>query len=677
MNKYGMDKIRNIALASHSGTGKTSILESMLFNSKVITRIGVVEEGNTASDYEQEEIKRKTSIQTSIFPFDWNSCKLNVMDTPGYADYIGELISGMRAADGIVMVVSAVSGLESGTEQVWDSVHNEQKPAAIFINKMDRENADFNKVLNELNTKFGRLCVPLALPIGAEASFEGVVSLLDTENVISAMQGQVAEYKARLMEVVAESDDALSDKYLENGELSESEVKEGISRGIASGNLVPVLVGSATQNIGITSLLDMLANYFPSPVSRPPLIGMDLKSNEQIEISRTESESLIASVFKTTADPFVGKLSYLKIHRGTLKGGQEVWNINKSQSERIGQVLIPFGKSQEQTNEVGAGDICAVAKLAATRTGDTLGSKDSSVMVDPIEFPTPYYSVAVSPKDKADVDKMSTVLNRLSDEDPTMLVRQDQSTGQIVLYGVGDTHVAVLSEKAGRKFGVELSLTDPKIAYKETISKTAKVEYKHKKQSGGHGQYGHVVLQLEPVVRGNGFEFGQKVVGGNVPKEYFPAVEKGVVKSLQKGCLAGCPVVDVKVTLLDGSYHPVDSSGMAFEIAGSYAFRNGLEAATPLLLEPVVFLNVKVPDSFTGDVIGDLNGKRGKILGMNPDAGVTEIEAEVPQAEVLHYSTDLRSLSQGRGSFSLGFLRYDEVPAHLTDKLVESEQNAT
>ena len=677
MNKYSTDKIRNIALASHSGTGKTSIVESMLFNSKVITRIGNVEEGNTASDYEQEETKRKTSIQTTVFPFDWNGFKLNVLDTPGYADYVGELISGMRAADGIVMVVSAVSGLEAGTEQVWDSIRNDKKSSAIFINKMDRENADFHKVLEELNSKFGRMCVPLVLPVGAESSFEGVIDLLDAEKIPSSMEDQVADYKERLMEVVAESDDALSDKYLENGELSENEIKEGVTRGIASGNLVPVLVGSATQNIGINSLLDILVSYFPSPASVPSLVGKDSKTSEEIEIKCTEAEPLLASVFKTMADPFVGKLSYLRVHRGVLKGGQEIWNISKGQAERIGQVLIPSGKSQEQTNEVGAGDICAVAKLAATRTGDTLGLKDSLLTVNPIEFPTPYYSVAVSPKNKADVDKMSTALNRLSEEDPTMLVSQDQSTGQIVLYGIGDTHVTVLSEKAGRKFGVELSLADPKVAYKETISKSTKVEYKHKKQSGGHGQYGHVVLGLEPVVRGNGFEFGQKVVGGNVPKEYFPAVEKGVIKSLQKGCLSGCPVVDVKVTLLDGSYHPVDSSGMAFEIAGSYALRKGLEDAAPLLLEPVVSLNVKVPDSFTGDVIGDLNGKRAKILGMNPESGVTEIEAEVPQAEVLHYSTDLRSLSQGRGSFSLEFLRYDEVPSHLTDKLVEAEKDNT
>ena len=677
MDKYALDKIRNIALASHSGTGKTSVVESMLFNAKIITRIGNVEAGNTASDYEQEEIKRKTSIQSSLFPFDWNGYKLNLIDTPGYADYIGELLSGIWASDGIVMIVSAVAGVEAGTEQVWDQIKNGQKPAAIFVNKMDRENADFFKVLEGLRNKFGRLCVPIALPIGRESSFEGVIDLLDQKEVPSSMTDQVRDFEEGLMEVVAESDDALSDKYLENGGLSADEIKEGIARGINSGQLVPVLVGSATQNIGITNLLDVLTEYFPSPAASPPLLAFDIKKEEPIDLSCTESGSLVASVFKTIADPFVGKLSYLKIHRGTLKSGQEIWNINKAQSERIGQVLIPMGKAQEQIGEVNAGDICAVTKLTVTRTGDTLGFKDSSIKVEPIKFPTPYYSVAVRPKDKADVDKMSSALSRLADEDPTMRVRQDGSTGQILLFGIGDTHVAVLSEKAGRKFGVELSLADPKVAYKETIGKATKVEYKHKKQSGGHGQYGHVILGLEPVVRGNGFEFGYKVVGGNVPKEYFPAVEKGVVKSLQKGCLAGCPVVDLKVTLLDGSYHPVDSSGMAFEIAGSYALRKGLEDAAPLLLEPVVSLNVRVPDLFTGDIIGDLNGKRAKILGMNPDSGNTEIEAEVPQVEVLHYSTDLRSLSQGRGTFSLEFLRYDEVPAHLTDKLVENQKDGS
>ena len=671
MQSFGVDRLRNVVLVSHSGAGKTSTAEAILFTIKTTTRLGKVEEGTTVSDYEPEEIKRGSSIQTSVLPCVWREHKLNLLDTPGYADFVGEVFSGLRAADAAILAVAAPSAVEVGTEQMWHRLQERHLPCLIFINKMDRENADFSGSLAKIQERFGKHCVALNIPIGAAQSFQGIVDLLNPGDVPASMASQTEEARERLVEAVAESDDELATKYLEGEELTQKELTDALRQGTFSGRLVPVLVGSATQNVGVEALLDAVVSFLPSPADIGEVEATNSGTNDTVKLPSSVDGPLAALVFKTTADPFVGKLSYFRVYSGTLKGTSEVWNSNHRQQERVGQLFVLRGKSQEQAPEVTAGDIGAVAKLTATATGDTLAQRDNPLTLPGVHFPTPSYVVAVHPKSKADLDKMSTALTRLVEEDPSLRVSQEQDTGEMVLSGMGDSHVEVVAEKAKRKFGTDLILSLPRVAYKETITTSTKVEYKHKKQTGGHGQYGHVLLELEPQPRSQGFEFGKKVVGGKVPKEYIPAVEKGVIKALQEGIIAGFPVVDIKVVLYDGSYHPVDSSGMSFEIAGNYALRKGVAQGNPVILEPIMRLRVTVPDTFTGDVNGDLNGKRAKILGMTPQDGMTVIEAEAPQAEVLRYATDLRSLTQGRGSFTMELVRYEEVPPHLVQRISE------
>lgn len=661
---------RNIALVSHSGAGKTTVTEAMLMATKAISRLGKVDDGTTTSDYEPEEIRRNASISTSLAPCVWGSNKINVIDTPGYPDFIGEVISGLRAADAAILVVAAHAGVEVGTEEAWRLCQEFGLPVLIFINKMDRENADFGQALKHVQDSFGSKCTAIQVANGSEQNFMGMIDLLTPPaEVPSALSGEVEQLRDRLVEAIAETDENLTMKFLEGEEISQEELTAALRQGVLSGEFVPVLGGSAANSEGITELLNTVVNLLPSPVEAR-LPGFE-SAGKEIELSTNSDGPLAALVFKTTADPYVGTLSYLRVFSGTLKSDSQVWNSTKGLGERIGQLFALRGKNQEQRNSLIPGDIGAVAKLANTSTGDTLAQRESSVVLESLNFPDTIYTSAISPKGKADFDKMSSALSRLVEEDPTLHLRRDLDTAETLLDAMGDTHIDVAVEKAKRKFGVDLEAALPKVSYKETIKVSTKVEYKHKKQSGGHGQYAHVMIQLEPLPRGGGFEFGSKVVGGNVPKEYIPAVEKGVGKSLQGGALAGYPIVDLKAILYDGSSHPVDSSGMSFEIAGSFALRQGVADASPVLLEPIVRLRVLVPDSFTGEVMGDLNGKRARILGMTPQSGVTLIEAEVPQAEVLRYSADLRSVSQGRGRFSVEFVRYDEVPAHLTQKIVD------
>ena len=668
----GIDKLRNVAILAHGGAGKTSVTEALLFNVKAITRMGKVEDGNTASDYEPEEVKRSGSIQTSLVPCEWNGFKVNFLDTPGYDDFVSELVSAIRVVEGAVIVVAAPSGVELGTERAWGRCEELGIPRIFFINKMDRENADFHRSLDGIQAKFGRKCVPLFLPVGSQQSFKGVVSLLrPLSDVPDEVASEAGSARERLIEAVAESDDDLATKYLEGEELTEQEIVTGVRKAILSGEIVPVLSGSATVNQGVQELLEAVVNYLPSPQDAGPVEASKSGSSSKEEINPDPNGPLAAFVFKTLADPFVGKLSIFRVYRGTFRSNTEVWNEGKGQSERVGLMYSLRGKNQEQVPEIGPGDIGAVSKLAVTVTNDTLCVKDHAVAFPPIEFPVGYYSSAVYPKTKADVDKMSMALSRVVEEDPGMRLVRDSETKETVLQGLGDSHLEVTVEKARRKFGVDLALQLPKVPYKETITGVARTEYKHKKQSGGHGQYGHVLLRLEPRERGQGFDFGSEVVGGSVPREYIPWVEKGVVKALQDGAVAGYPVVDLRAVLYDGSYHDVDSSGICFEIAGSHALKMGMAEANALLLEPIMKLTVTVPDNFTGDVIGDLNGKRGRIVGMNPQGGVTAIEADVPQAELLRYATDLRSMTQGRGTYTMEFDHYEEVPAHITQKIAE------
>ena len=668
MQNFSTERLRNIVLLSHGGAGKTSLAESLLFATGATTRMGRVEDGNTTSDYEPEEVKRGGSTQLSLVPCVWSDHKINAIDTPGYADFLGEVVSGLRVADGAVVLVAAPSGIEVGTENAWSLLDERATPRLLFVNKMDRENADFQGTLAALQQRFGRSCVATHLPVGAESSFRGVIDLLSSADHPAEMASEISSARDLLTEAAAESDDDLATKYLEGETITDEELREALRRGVAAGLVVPVIPGSATTGIGVKELMQATVEYIPSPGG--------IAAGGEESPAADPNGNLAALVFKTSADPYVGRVSYFRVYSGTFRGDSQVWNSSKGQAERVGQVFTLRGKNQEQAYEVPAGDIGAIAKLAVTTTGDTLCQRETPVELPGITFPPPPHTVAVYPRSKQDVDKMSASLARMAEEDPSLRVSRDLDTGEVLLAGLGDVHVEVTEEKIRRKFGTDLVLQTPRVPYKETITSTAKVEYKHKKQTGGHGQYGHVFLELQPLPKSSGFEFGSKVVGGNVPREYFPAVEKGVVKSLDEGAVAGFPVVDIKVLLYDGSFHPVDSSGMSFEIAGSYAFRKGLSLAQPVLLEPIMNASIRVPDAFTGDVTGDLNTKRARILGMTPEDGYTTIDVEVPQAEMMRYSTDLRSLTQGRGSFTIEYDHYEPVPAHLTTRIAEEAKRA-
>ena len=676
MSNYTTEAIRNLVLMSHSGAGKTSLVEAMLFNAGVISRLGKVDSGTTTSDFDPAETKKKISINLSLLSFEYKDTKINIIDIPGYADFVGEVKAGLRVADTAVLVICAASGIEVGTELSWQYTQKQGIPRVIYVNKMDRENADFYKVAAEVKSMFGISCVPVQLPIGAQDTFTGVVDLLkmkaiidDKEQDIPADMASDAEtYRDGMLEALAEADDDLCAKYLEGEELTEDEISQALKVGINSGKVVPILTGSALTNKAIKQFTDMVCDYLPSPADRGTI-----KAGDE-ELEPNASGPLAALVFKTTADPYVGRLTYFRVYSGTLFSDSHVYNANKKRDERIGQLLQVKGKEQTPVKEFVAGDIGGIAKLAETGTSDTLCGQDHPVMFEAIQFPPPVYSVAVHPKTKADMDKMGAALNRLVEEDPTLKVYKDPETSEMLISGMGDSHINVAVERMQRKFGANVLVQTPRVPFRETIKATAKAEYKHKKQSGGHGQYGHVHLEFEPLPRGQGSEFGDRIVGGVVPKNYIPAVEKGINEALTEGVLAGYPVVDVKVTLFYGSYHPVDSSEMAFKIAAHQAFKKGIADANPILLEPVMDMKVTVPDNYMGDVMSDLNTKRAKVMGMNPVDGVTTIEAQAPLSEVLRYATDLRSITQGRGSFTMEMDHYAEVPAHTAQKIIEDSK---
>jgi len=547
----------------------------------------------------------------------------------------------------------------------------------ILISKMDRENADFQRVMGSVEESFGRHCVAVQYPIGSEADLSGAVNLLEPGvDVPEDLRSDVESARERLVEAIAETDDDLTTKYLEGEELSREELAQGLKSGMAAGTIVPVMVGAATAGIGATEVMDAVVDLMPSPVDvPPPEATKKASSDEKVSVRCEGGSPLAALVFKTSADPFVGKLSYLRVYGGTFKSDSQIWNASLGEGERVGQVFVVTGKAQQPVPELVAGDIGAVAKLSSVLTGHTLSRKDAPLVLSGIEFPTPVYNMAVYPKSKADLDKMTGALSRIAEEDPSLQVTREPNTLEMLLGGLGDTHVEVAVEKMKRKFGVDILLDVPKVPYRETITIPTKVEYKHKKQTGGHGQYGHVWLELSPLARGVGFEFEEKVVGGSVPKEYIPPVQKGIKSALAEGAIAGYPVVDLKAVLVDGSYHTVDSSGICFEIAGSHALSKGIKQANPVLLEPIMTVKITVPEASAGDIIGDLNSKRGRILGMMPQGdGNTVVEAEAPQAEILKYATELRSQTQGRGSFTTEFDHLEEVPQHLIPRIVEMRE---
>ena len=673
MPAFTTDKLRNVVLLSHGGAGKTILAEAMLHSAGHTTRFGRVEDGTTASDFEPVETRRQSSAQAALLACPWRDHKINIIDTPGYADFRGEVISGIRVADAAVIVVSGAAGIEVGTAQMWDLADDRSLPRVIYISKMDRENANFERTADALSERFGRECVAVQLPIGAESDFSGVVNLLDPNADIPADLADEAELaRERLIEAVAEADDDLATKYLEGEELTQAELIGGLKQGIADGLIIPVLAGASTAQIGATEILDAIVDFLPSPADAGAVSAANPDSGEEVSLDADSDGPLAALIFKTAADPFVGKLSYFRVYSGTFKSDGQLWNANTAQAERIGQVFVVRGKEQTAAPDLACGDIGATPKLNSALTGHTLCARDNRLTLEGIEFPGSVYHMAVFPKTQADVDKMTSSLSRIVEEDPSLTVTRQPDTLEVLLGGLGDTHVDIAVEKMKNKFGAEMALQIPKVAYKETISGRTRVEYRHKKQSGGHGQFGHVWLELEPLPRGTGFEFAETVVGGNVPREYIPSVEKGITKAMSDGAIAGFPIVDVKATLFDGSYHTVDSSGICFEIAGSQALTKGVQQASPTLLEPIMRVEITVPDDFTGDIIGDMNSKRGRIHGMVPQGNsMTTIEGETPQSEMLRYATDLRSMTQGRGSFTMEFDHYEEVPGHLLDRIVQ------
>jgi elongation factor G len=670
MKVYSSNGIRNIALVGHGGTGKTSLAEAMIYNTGVIKRMGKVDDGNTVSDYLPEEIKKKITISTAVIPCEHQGCKINLLDTPGYADFYFEVVGALKVVDSMLLMFSATAGVEVQTQVIWEE--NPDIPKIAFINKMDRENADFYKVLAQIKATFPDNIVPLQLPIGAEDSFKGIVDLvkmkafifeagtgkMTTAEIPADMMDDVEMYKMELIEAAAEANDELLSRYLDGEELSDEEIQLGLKAAAATGSTVFVFCGSTLKNLAIQPLMDFIAECSPTP---------DL--NYQVKGKDIEKLPFSAQVFKTIADPYIGRLTMFRIFTGKIKADSLVFNATKEKDEKVTQLLVMCGKEQSSVPELNAGDIAAVAKLAVTSTSDTLSSKANPTLIEPIDFPLPTLSMAIEPKSKGDEDKLSGALQRLMEEDPTIRVEKNAETHQTIMRTMGDTHMDIITDKLFRKFGVDVITKEMRIPYRETIKATVQVEGKHKKQSGGHGQYGHVWIKFEPN-DDEQFKFEEKVFGGSVPRNYFPAVEKGLLEALDEGVLAGYPVTRLKATLYDGSYHSVDSSEMAFKMAAKLAFKKGIETAKPVLLEPIVNVEVEIPDTYMGDIIGDLNSKRGRVMGMEPSGKKQVVKAQVPLAEMSKYTIDLKSITQGRGKFRMEMDHYEEVPAMDAEKII-------
>jgi len=685
MSQMETGQIRNIVLLAHGGAGKTSLAEASLFNAGAINRLGKVEEGNTVMDFLPEEISRQISASLATAAFQWKANQINIVDTPGYQDFIADALFALRVCDGGIAVVSAVSGVQVNTERLWKEAREQGLAMAVFVNKMDRERADFSKAIQEVESVLKARPVVLEIPIGAEADFKGLVDLISMKACFYEMDGSgkcreepipadlagiAGEYREKLVEFAAEGDDALVEKYLETGELDQEEVFRGLRAGVVAGDIVPVFCGCATLNVGVKKLLDAVVALMPSPQDRGPVKGVDDKGQPAQRMPSPE-EPFSAFVYKTIADPYAGKLTLMKILSGTLKSDSGFYNATREAKERFGHLFLLQGKKQVNVDSAVAGQLAAVAKLKETRTGDTLTAEGKPFLMPKVELPEPALSYAIQPKSKGDEEKVSQSLTRLMEEDPSIKVARDDATRENILSGMGQQHIEVTVERLKLKFGVEVEMKIPKVAYKETIKGKTSLQSRYKKQTGGRGQFGDVWLEVEPLPRGQEFEFVDRIVGGVVPRQYIPAVEKGVREAMTEGVLAGYPVVDVRVSLFDGSYHSVDSSEMAFKIAASMGFKKGFLDSNPILLEPIVNLEVTVPDDFMGAVIGDLNSRRGKVMGMDPKGGVQVIKAQVPMAEIMSYAPDLRSMTEGRAYFTITFSHYEEVPSHLAEKVIE------
>ncbi len=673
MKGVSVNDVRNVAFVGHSSTGKTSLLDDILYKTKVSDRLGKVADGTSFADYTKEEKERKITIYTKPFHCEWQGKSLFISDNPGYIDFIGEVYSSLRIADSAVIVVDASSGVEVGTTKAWEICEQFNVPRMFFINKLDKENVNFLKVVEDIKATFGDKCILFQLPIEPGPSFKGVVNILEegAESKVSEQDKELFnKVKQKLTELVAESDDALLEKYFEQGTLEREEVLKGLGDAVNQGNVVPILCGSAEKSIGIEELLVLMTRYLPSPEKRGEIKGKD-------DVVRKPSldEPFSAFVYKTISDVYVGQMNFIRICSGKMTSGSTVLNSSKGETEKIGELLLLRGKEKPQAiEEAGPGDIVVITKLKNTFSGDTLCDASAPIVYPEIEFPKPNTFIAVDSKAKGDEEKISNGLHKIAEEDKTVIMERNKETKEFVLGGMGDVHLDTIISKLKDRFKVDVETRVPKVAYKETITKPAEGHEKYKKQSGGRGQYAEVYLKLEPLPRGAGYEFVDAIVGGVIPKNYIPGVEKGVLGAMEEGVVAGYPVVDVKVTVYDGSFHPVDSSELAFKIAGSKAFKDAMSKARPILLEPIMHVWVKVPSESMGDVTGDLNSKRGRILGMMPKGAFQEIEAYVPISEMYKFPKDLRSLTGGRGSFVMEFDHYETVPQKIAEEIIKQRQ---
>jgi elongation factor G len=694
MAHKGAQRIRNIAIVGHRGSGKTSLNEAILYEAGVINRLGSVGDGSTVSDSEPDEQEREMSIAASLSSFEHDDRKLNLIDTPGDPSFVADALAALSVCESAVFVVNGVMGVEVSTDRLWQRARERELARLVFVNMLDRERADFFRTLDSLKDAFGPHVVATEIPIGSEHELRGVVDLIDMKAFEYSGAGKgnateipipdevaerAQEYREKLMDEVAENSDELMERYLEGEEISHDEIVDSLKEGVTAGTIFPVTCGVATRNLGTDRLLDALVGDLPSPAKKGSVIARDAEGNE-IDIEPDESADTVAYVFKTLADPFVGRINLIRVYAGLVKHDSQLTNVRARTKERLGQLLVPQGKEMGHADEFGPGDIGAVAKLKETHSGDVLTSKDSAISFPAVTLPAPVMAFSIEAKAKGDEEKVGSALRRLQEEDPTLDFHRDPQTGEQIVAGLSQIHVEVIVGRMKRRFGAEVNLKPPRVPYQETIKSHAKAQGRYKKQTGGRGQFGDCHIEIEPLEQGGGFEFVNQIKGGVIPSSFIPAVEKGIREAMQEGVVAGYPLRDVRIRLYDGSYHTVDSSEMAFKIAGSMAFKKAAEQAQPTLLEPIMLVQVIVPEDAVGDVIGDLNGRRGRPLGMEPKGAMTEIRAEVPMAEMLNYAPDLRSITGGRGDYTMEFARYEEVPAHLAQKVISAartEEEAT
>jgi elongation factor G len=686
MRVFESDAIRNICIVGHGAAGKTSLTSAILFDSGAVNRLAKVEDGNTVTDWEEEEIERKVSISSALAHCEWNKRKINILDTPGYRPFLAETQLALRAADAVLVVVDAVAGVEVQTEKVWEFCDEYGLPRIVVINKLDRDNASSERSLASLEETFGRGAVPIQITMGLERDFSGIINLLDgkayrysrdgsgkfqEEEIPAQYRDELNEKREKLIEMAAEGSDRLMEKFFAEGTLDEADLMEGLKAGILQKTIFPVLYASATLNIGIAQILDAVAELFPSPATVGKAKGIDPKTNQPVEREISSKEPYAAYVFKTIADPFAGRINLIKLYSGMMRSDSTYSNQTKGKNEKFGPLQIPQGKTMIPVGEVHAGDFFAVTKLRETTTGDTLCDPARAIVFPRVEVPEPSITFAIEPKSRGDEDKISNALARITEEDAAIKYNRDPQTKQLLLSGSGQLHVEVTVSKLRRRYGVEVILKTPKVPYRETIRGKADVQGRHKKQTGGHGQFGDCWIRMEPLPRGGGFEFVDEIFGGSIPRNFIPAVEKGIVESAARGFLAGYPVVDFKVILYDGSYHPVDSSEMAFKISGSLAFKKAMEEANPVLLEPIMNVEIFAPQEYAGALTGDLTSRRGRLQGMDMKRDIQIIKAQVPMAEMVSYAPVLTSVTGGRGSYHMEFSHYDEVPAHIGQKVIE------